>query len=213
MTSIDWDIDWRGAPEAGLTDGNTQVVMNQFPRWVGNLEMTMRDDFLRSWRAHRWQAQGRVGAYRIYMFDPLGFSAQVLLGRAAVAGGIPFSTGETFSTGMGFAPNVYLEAEAASAGDTCVTVSCSEADLVPVPGQIMSVGDWPFGVVSVESTGATQYRLGVQMPLRADIADGDLVSCLATGLFEVDDDLAGAAPYGKLNSSTFNIAFREVLNR
>ncbi|KAB2539655.1 hypothetical protein AL035_17750 [Salipiger aestuarii] len=214
VTSIDWDIDWRGAPEAGLTDGNTQVVMNQVPRWVGHLDMTMRDDWLRSWRAHRWQAQGRVGIYRLYMFDPLGFNLQAIVGRAVAETGIPFATGERFSSGSGFSPNVYLEAAAAaSAGDTYVTVTCTDADLVPAPGQIMSAGDWPMGVVSVEANGDDTYTLGIQMPLRADMAAGDLVSCMATGLFEVDDDLAGAAPYGKLNRSAFSVSFREVLNR
>lgn len=211
---IDWDIDWRGQPGNDRTDGSTQVVFDAFPRWIGTLDLVLARDLARQFRAMRWQAQGRVGIYRLYMVDPMGFNLQAAVGGEAIAAGVPFSSGARFSTGQGFHPStVVLTSAAAEAGASEVQVTTADPTLVPVPGQIMSAGDWPFAVTAVSENGGNIYTLSVQMPLREEIASGAMVNCVASGLFEVSDDLAGALSYDTTLVGRSSISFREVLNR
>jgi hypothetical protein len=213
-TSIEWDIDWRGQPPSDRTDGSTQVVFNAFPRWVGSLDLRLTRDFVRHWRALHWAAQGRVGIYQIPMFDPVGFDQVGYFGKSYVRSGVPFSSGQRFSSGYGFAANATVEASApASIGASEITVKTTDADLVPRVGQIMSANDWPMGITSVTDNGDDTYTLGIQMPLRAAISSGDLVRCMARGLFEVANDREGSPVYDIRKLSETSITFREVLSR
>ena len=56
---FDWDIEWRGQPASDRTSGNTQIVYNAFPRWVGSPQVLLRNEQIRTWRAFRASAQGR----------------------------------------------------------------------------------------------------------------------------------------------------------
>ncbi|HBT01659.1 MAG TPA: hypothetical protein DEB47_17785 [Citreicella sp.] len=214
MIQFDWAIDWRGSPSADATSGFTQTVFNAFPRWVGTVGVTLSYGWIGHWRAAMWAGQGRAGIYRLPMIDPAIFNRASVLTAAQMAQGNPFSTGSYFSTGSGFDPGPFIPAtEAAAAGATEIRVTTANAALVPVPGQILSADDWPMGVTYVVPEDSNVYRLGIQMPLRAAIAEGAPVRLVAMGRFEVLDDLAGRTPYGFQPSSTPSISFREVLTR
>ena len=81
MAQVNWDIDWRGQPSAERSDGSTQVVNNAFPRWVGSPRVVLNSGQLAQWRAIRWQAQGRLGIYRVFMVDPHVFNRRAHASR------------------------------------------------------------------------------------------------------------------------------------
>lgn len=202
---MNWDIDWRGQGAGETTGGNTQVVFNAFPRWIGQPEVFLHGAEITQWRAIRAQAQGLLGIYRVEMIDPLGFTDPM------IGSTIPFSTGQTFSTGQGFAYSPFVTAMVdVPAGASEIVVTATAA---PVVGQIMSHKDWPFVITYVTPEGGSYYRLGVQMPLRAAITAGDLLDLRAFGLFEVTEGAAGNPAYGASRVSTISLSFREVLNR
>lgn len=202
--NISWDIDWRGQSVGDTTAGNSQVVFNAFPRWVGQPEIMLVRSQITRWRSIRAQAQGMLGIYRIAMNDPLGFD-DPLLGTS-----INYSTGQTHSTGQGFAYDPFVTAAAdAAAGATVVRVTGDR----PNVGQIMSHDYWPFQVTYVDDLGSDTYDLGIQMPLRAAIASGDLIQSRGVGLFEVTEGNPGNPVYGVNRVSTVQLNFREVLSR
>lgn len=211
---VDWDIDWRGSPTSEATSKFRQTVFNEFPQWVGSLELSFPPEFIGHWRALRWAAEGRAGIWRVPMIDFAIFNRGKVYGGVLSEKGIPFATGQRFSSGYGFdISSEAITAAAASAGSTRVDIFLSDLALVPSPGQIISANDWPMGVVSVEDIGAGVHRLGIRMPLREAIASGDRVKLVGEGLFEVLEDMAGRATYGLNMVSTPSISFREVLNR
>ncbi len=214
LAQAEWSIDWRGSPTAEATSSFTQTVFNAFPRWVGTLGLLVRRDMVGQWRAAMWAGQGRAGIYRVPMIDPATFNRLAVLSAQQAAQGNPFSTGAYFSTGAGFDAGPFIPAtEAAAAGSTEIRVTATDAALVPVAGQILSADDWPMGVTYVLPEGDGVYRLGIQMPLRAAIAEGAPVRLVAMGRFEVLDDLSGQPVYGASPISTASLKFREVLNR
>ena len=214
VTQVDWSIDWRGSPTAEATNGFRQVVYNQFPQWVGTIALTLTGARLGRWRAAILSGQGRAGIFRLPMIDPALFRRAAVLTAAQLAQGTPFSTGARFSTGAGFDPGPFIAAaEAAEAGASEIRVTTARPELVPVPGQILSADDWPMAVTSVVPEEGSIYRLGIEMPLRAAIAEGDPIRLVAMGRFELLDDLAGRVPYGLSPVSTPTISFREVLTR
>ena len=213
VTDVDWTIDWRGSPTSDATSGFTQTVYNAFPRWVGSLQMRLPGKMIGHWRAALWAGQGRAGIYRLPMIDRAVFNRAAVLSAAQAAQGNPFSTGNYFSTGSGFDAGPFVPAAAAAAGTDETRVTTANPALVPVAGQIISADDWPMGVTYVVPEDGNVYRLGIQMPLRAAIAEGDPIRLVAMGRFEVLDDLAGRAAYGLDLVSTPSISFREVLTR
>ena len=214
VIEVDWTIDWRGSPTSDATSGFTQTVYNAFPRWVGSMQMRLPKNMIGPWRAAMLAGQGRAGIYRLPMVDEAVFSRAAVLTAQQIAHGNPFSTGSYFSTGSGFDAGPFIPAtEAAAMGATEIRVTIATAALVPVLGQIISADDWPMAVTYVVPEGAGVYRLGIQMPLRAAIAEGAPIRLVAVGRFEVLDDLAGRAAYGLDLVSTPSISFREVLTR
>lgn len=209
---VEWDIDWRGQAVGERTDGVTQVVQNAFPRWIGSPDIIAGRALLGQWRGARWQAQGRVGVYRLPMYDPAIFNPSQVNG-AMVGKGMPFSTGQRFSTGVGFAysPGVTATA-AASPGDSVISITFGAPELRPQPGQIMSADDWPFGVTAVTETDAGQADLSV-VRLKAAIAVGDRLDLVGCGRFEAVDDATGRVIYGGDLTSRFSFHFQEVLVR
>ena len=148
------------------------------------------------------------------MIDEAVFSRAKVLSLAQITRGVPFSTGAYFSTGAGFDAGPFIAAaEAAEVGASEIRVTTTTAALVPVLGQILSADDWPMAVTHVVPEDGNVYRLGIQMPLRAAIAQGDPIRLVAMGRFELLDDLAGRAAYGLDLVSTPTISFREVLTR
>lgn len=209
---VEWDIDWRGQSVGERTDGVTQVVHNAFPRWVGLPDLIVGRALLGRWRATRWQAQGRVGVYRLPMYDPALFNP-FAVNPTLLASGLPFSSGERFSTGLGFAyaPAVTATATAA-AGDTVISIAYAAPELRPSPGQIMSAKDWPFGVTAVTDTGPGQADLTV-VRFNAAISAGDLLDLVGWGHFEAVDDVTGRLVYGSDLTARFSFHLQEVLVR
>ncbi|WP_372570360.1 hypothetical protein [Ruegeria jejuensis] len=209
--SFDWDIDWRGQPASDRTSGNSQVVYNAFPRWVGSPQILLRKEQIRNWRAFRATAQGRVGIYRIRLCDPVGFGLSET-GAGIGSKGVPFSTSTFFSADVGFAydPKATVNI-AADAGSEQLTIT--SPDVAPKVGQIMSYDDWPFQVTTVRTTGADTYSIGIQMPLRSAITAGESVSLAGIGRFEAVEDGMGNPTYGAAHVSTPRLQFREVLTR
>lgn len=188
--NCDWDIDWRGQGVGSANGGNTQVIYNRFPRWVGTPRLLLYGAELAEWRAIRAQAQGYVGIYRLPMIDPIGFNDPALL----ISAFVPVATANL----------------AANAGATTITVN---ADVAPNPGQIMSANDWPFVVTTVSDLSGGVYELGVQMPLREAIAVDDEINMQGVGRFEAIEENMGNPAYTASRVATISLAFREVLAR
>lgn len=201
---VDWDIDWRGQGLGENTSGGSAVVFNRFPRWVGAPSVFLDGAALAQWRGIRAMAQGRVGLYRLPMVDPVGF-------EAASEDELPFADGTSFASGAGFAAEALgLAALPAEAGAEQIRV---EADVAPRIGQIMSHGFWPFTVTWVQQVSAGVFDLGIQMPLRGEMAAGDLIRLEGVGLFEAIEDGMGRVSYGLDRIAQIKLNFREVLNR
>ncbi len=204
---VDWDIDWRGQGLGENTGGGSSTVFNRFPRWVGSPGVYLKGDAIAQWRAIRATAQGRVGIYRLPMLDPVGFDC----GPAAHAD-VPFSNGVSFATGNGFAVEPLCFA-ALSAERGADQIRVSGAAVAPRIGQIMSQGHLPFMVTWVSEVAAGVFDLGIQMPLRQDVAAGDPIQLEGKGLFEVVEGGAGRSSYGVTRLTQVKLNFREVLSR
>lgn len=208
-TDFSWDIDFRSAKLDQDLDGGDEVQLSSFPRWIGSPTLVLSDHEIAAFRAIRWHAMGRAGVYRIRMFDPI---MAVPLGPD---NGVPFSTGERFSTGKGFAFDpFYTCTKAASIGADVLRVSVPADGPAPRPGQIVSdQSDWPIGITSVTQVSGTQYDLTVKPNLRAAIASGDQISMEATGRFVSLGDTVGNPSFGTSLVSRPKLEFREYLLR
>ncbi|PXW78207.1 hypothetical protein BZA02_11110 [Ruegeria sp. P4] len=206
FVEVDWDIDWRGQSNGDTTGGNSAVVFNKFPRWIGSPSLFLDADAMAMWRTVRAQAQGRLGIYKLTMIDPVGFDgdrSQQPLG---------FAGGGLFASGAGFAHDPLCFADSdAPAGATRIVISGAEHR--PRPGQIMSHQMWPFVVTSVEERAGDVCALEIQMPLRVAIAKGDPIRLQGQGLFEAVEEGMGRSSYGLAMVSRPRLNFREVLNR
>ncbi len=202
---VDWDIDWRGQGLGENTGGGSSTVFNRFPRWTGAPSMFLEGAELAQWRGIRAMAQGRLGIYRLPMVDPIGFGG-------ASSTEQPFANGSSFATGSGFAAEPLCFA-ALSAERGADQIRVSGAAVAPRIGQIMSQGHWPFMVTWVSEVAAGVFDLGIQMPLRQDVAAGDPIQLEGKGLFEVVEGGAGRSSYGVTRLTQITLNFREVLNR
>jgi hypothetical protein len=214
QASVEWDIDWRGQSAGERTDGSSGVIHNEFPRWVGAPSLKLRAELMARWRAIRWQAQGRVGLYRVPMLDPAIFRPGMTAPSPDWVGdGVPFAAGQRYSVGSGFDYVPWVAAAAAAtACDTSVIVSVPDAQHLPRVGQILSHDDFPFGVAGVISLGGGDYQLEVAR-LWSNIAVGDQISLIGTGLFELVSGDTGRPVYGNEMVATFSVQWQEVLAR
>ncbi len=205
FTTAEWDIDWRGQGLGDTNQGVSKTVVNALPRWVGSPSVVLTPDMIGHWRGIRAHAQGMVGVYRIQMVDPVVYEDERFLQS------LTWSNGQTFSAGKGWAFDPTCAApEAAARGAEEITISSPER---PRVGQIMSHDLWPFAVTWVEVGAADTYRIGVQMPLRSDIAVGDRIKLRGEGLFEATDESMGNPAYGLDRVSRPRLSFREWINR
>lgn len=212
---MSWDIDWGGQGLGQSNAGNGQIVVNRFPRWIGQPQIFLHREQILAWRAVRAQAQGRVGLYRVPLTDPLGFKrTDTGASAATIETGLPFAGGAYFSDDTGWAYEPFVTAsEAVSAGATEIRI-----DTAPVPGfapkigQIMSHDDWPFQVQSVIDAGSGLYDLTVQMPLRKAIAAGEVIHLGAWGIFEASEG-SGNPGYAPSLVSRPTLEFTEALRR
>ncbi|SLN36500.1 hypothetical protein AQS8620_01296 [Aquimixticola soesokkakensis] len=209
VASIEWDIDWRGQSAGSANDGSSQLVYNRFPRWVGAATLTLHGDAARQWRAIKASAQGRVNIYRVPMFDPLnGGPATPTEFRPS---GVPFSTEENFSNGLGFeyAPFVRVVTGCAAGA---AEIHVEEVSGPVRVGSHLSINDWPFIVTWRDENGDGTVILGVTL-LRVTLAVGDQIEMRAHGLFAADSDDMGRMPYGGSRAYAPALNFTEYLNR
>lgn len=208
--SVNWDIDWRGRGLGDTTDGVTRTMYDGFPRWTGSPQVVLTADTIRQWRAVRATAQGRRSIYRIEMVDPVGFRPQET-----------GASDRTIRDGTAFGPDVSfryapfaLAVGTHGKGAEEIRVDAAPCNgVAPKIGQIMSHDDWPFTVTWVQPVSGTVYDIGVQMPLRAAIRDGDFVLMRGVGRFEAADEGMGNPSYGPASFSRPRLSFREVLAR
>jgi len=202
---FNWDIDWRGqAPRARL-NGTSEDVLSAFPMWVGSPVISLRREQILTWRAIRASAQGRANLYRVRMCDPLGRS-----GASSDLDGIPFSTEEPFSNGLGFEYRPFCRAVGAVTRGSETMVLAGDA---PKVGQMISHDDWPYVVTSVLTQGDGTHLVGFQMPLYANIPDDDPVFLDGRGLFEASDSDMGAVPYSATSHTRARLSFRQYITR
>lgn len=238
--TFNWDIDWRGQSSSDTTAGTTQVVYNQFPRWVGTPSYFIKPEEIGRWRALRAKVQGRRNVWRVKLGDPAVFS-EGNLNTALSSVGLPWSSAggtadlhkeddddllqenndkiliEDFqdvswsnSKNWSYVANMVVAADY-PAGSTFITVDITTEGVAPVLGQIMSHNDWPFLVTSVEQTSGNIYTIGVQMPLREAVTEGSQIKYIGTGLFEALTDTEGNPAYNDVGFSRPQFKLREWL--
>lgn len=189
ITDISWDIDWRAQSAGTATSGRRGILLGKLPRWVGTLRFVTWEERLAAWNAMRWAGRGPLAVYRVRMIDGVTSGAP-----DSVAAG--FADGSSFSDGAGFAaPAAVPVVGDVVAGATEIVVDETGAPRPIAVGQILSFDDWPFAVTWREPV-AGGVRLGVEMPVRRPMSDGDLLRLEGTGLFELVDPAKGAAEYG-----------------
>ncbi|AKO96833.1 hypothetical protein MALG_01657 [Marinovum algicola DG 898] len=215
LLEVDWDIDWRAQGLRDSADGVSTAVINRFPRWSGSPRVVLSGERLRAWRAIRAEAQGLVGLYRVPMVDPVGYRPQAAAEAAGIAAtGVPFSTGEVFSHGQGFAFDpVALATAGFAAGAREITLDTATAGGFPKVGQILSHDDRPFMVTAILATSGTECTIRIQLPLRADLPAGGRVQMQARGIFQAAEQQMGNPSYGRDQVSRVRLSFQEVLNR
>ncbi|MGI3169981.1 hypothetical protein ACRARG_12550 [Pseudooceanicola sp. C21-150M6] len=212
QTEFNWQIDWRGQESGVSIGGNPLGVVNAFPRWIGEPQMTLHNDLVRRWRAIIGQAQGRLGVFRLPLIDPIGFDWQAAAG-ALSPNGAQIGNGEYLTTGNGIAyVPMALAVGAVAAGATEFRIDVSPCGIAPVDGQIMSAEDWPFQVTWTQPVSGTLYDIGV-VRLATAIEDGGVINMQGHGRFEMRDESQGMASYGPDRHSTPSLAVQEVLRR
>lgn len=212
QTDMNWRIDWRGQESGTTIGGNPIGVVNAFPRWIGEANLSLHRDAVRRWRAVVGQAQGRLGVFRLPINDPVGFNWKGAAGALA-ANGAQLDNDQYLTTGNGIAyVPMALAVGSVSAGATEFRVDVSPCGIAPVDGQIMSADDWPFMVSWVQPVSGTLYDIGVQR-LATSIEDGGVINMQGHGRFEMRDEGQGNAAYGPDRHSTPTLAVQEVLRR
>lgn len=204
MTGFDWDIDWRTQPAGENTAGTNGALSVGFPVWVGSLSAVLPGEFILQWRAVRAKARGRLGLYRIEIYDPL---------VPVPIAGQPWADGETWDGGGLWGGNSFWTfAVAAARGDTTIKVTVADPMPVPVAGQIISHEDWPTIVTSAVLE-AGVWDLTISRPLVVAAAVDDHISIRPTGIFEAVNDTTGNPEYGPDRVSRPVLELREYLNR
>jgi hypothetical protein len=200
----DWHIDWREQGE-DRQSGRVGIVLGHFPRWVGAPRLTLKGDALRTWHALHATARGRTGLWRVPMVD-----------RSAAAPGVfgqvGFAGGALFDDGAGFAAPPQLVCVGGAPAGAVELVLAADAEVPdPQPGQIISHDDWPARVTWVAPEDGGTLRVGVEMPLRVPVADGDLIDMQGTGIFRTRDRGAGRMATGLGGRSEPQVFFEEWL--
>lgn len=184
VSAVNWDIDWREQSTGAAVSGRRGISLSNLPRWVGTPSLWFYQEAIGKWRAHRLSARGMTGIFRLPMIDPAVFHHPDL-------DALPFSDDALFGDDTGFANELEVRCpDGAAAGATEIVVDLSTTTGTIRQGQIMSHGDWPFCVVSID--GGT---LTIEPPLRRAIPAGDLILLRGRGLFEMVQARTGATGY------------------
>lgn len=208
---FDWDIDWREQVLPDAVGGVTQTVYSQFPRWVGAPRLVLGPADLRAWRAARWHGGGMNAIYRLPMKDPAGTHIAELSGYSAA--GLPFSTGERFSTGQGFEFRPFVTTTAtAAAGATSILVDDSAHSGYPKAGAIVDFDYWAYGITSRVTEGAA-VRLTVAPALRTAIPSGSVINLAPYIYCEAAEAGTGRVGYDLTRVSRPTVSLREWINR
>ena len=174
--SCDWDVQWGGQSAGGDTGGGDQTVINRFPRFVGAPSVVLPPEMVGLFRALRAQAEGRVGAWRVPMVDPV--SAQM--------------PGNWRSDLAALQAGTYVEPRpkvicvgAVAAGASSLVVNEVAAPFPVRVGAFLSYADWPMIVTGRSGSGAA-VTLTIKM-LRVAIPAGAEIDLCARGLFVAAD--------------------------
>lgn len=215
LSTVEWDIDWRGQSTSEFNSGITRTVHRGFPRWIGNSSFSLYRSDIAIWNAIRDTAQGRWGMYKIRMVDVASFNLYDVGTTTEIEQGKQTDEGNYFSNGYGteYEPFALADAAASAGADEIRVDTTSCGGLVPAQGQIMSHNWWPFRVSWVRPVSGNVYRLGVQMPLREAIADGQVILMRGVGLFEAAEEATGVAGYGTDRFTRAQMRLVEVIGR
>lgn len=203
-TGFDWDIDWRTQPTGEATDGTEGVLSVGFPRWIGTLALVLPPDLILQWRAVRAKARGRIGLYRVEIYDPL---VPVPMDGKPWFNGEPWNNGEPWS-GTPF----WNFAQAQARGDSTVRLTVPAPMPDPVAGQIISHEEWPTRVTrAIYEDGA--WTVEIDRPLIVAAASGDPICLRPIGIFEAVSDTSGNPSYDLDRVSKPTLELREYLRR
>lgn len=206
VTGVNWDIDWREQGTGASLAGTSNVLIGRLPRWVGDLPLHLPATLVGQWNAHVAHGRGRLAVFRLRLIDPA-----VNAHQAGTA--LPFSTGATFSSGVGWAhwPFALCPSGAAAGAEEIVLDETGISPAIAV-GQILSHDCRPFRVTWRMDEGGGLVRLGIEMPLRAAIAANDPVELVGEGYFEPVEP-APAASYERRRVARPVLRLQEWLGR
>lgn len=203
-TSYTWDIDWRGQSAGGDTGGGAQIVINRFPRWIGQPTFVLRRAAIPAWRALRARVRGRQNAWRVPMPDPVTMPWR----RDAEWA----SDWAAWQAGRLVEDRPQIPAAAtAAAGSATLTVDETAAPAPVAIGAVLSYGDWPFIVTGRSGAGAAAV-LEVEM-LRTAIPAGGLIDLVARGVFLAAEDGIGNPAYDHRPTARAEMSFIEWITR
>lgn len=216
--SVDWDIDWGDQFTSATNESSRQVFFSRFPKWVGSPSVSFHHANIGIWQAIKSQAQGRSALYRIRLINPAAYDITEGSGGSFKKSGVPFSGGAKFETGKGFELDPLARVSGTvSKGAEQMRIDTTHAGVAPRLGQIMSHGaghnNYPFMVTGVSHVSGNLYDIGVQMPLRAALADGDAIRMRGVGLFEAAESFTNNTSYDPTRSAQMTLRFTEFINR
>lgn len=184
--NCDWDVDWTSL-SVGQSLVSEQTVIGRQPAWVGRPKIDLRRELIPAFRALRARVRGRVNAWRVPMFDPLG-KAQSHVGWEAEFAA--YLSGDYVETN----PTVPCIGGAA-AGATTITVNDKGPNGPVKVGSFISANDWPVIVTARAPSGANTV-LTVEPFVRRTIAANAPIDLFARGVFISASDMDANPAYG-----------------
>lgn len=161
--------------------------------------------------------QARGGLFRVPVFysPQLATDATIAANEAAYAAGIPFSTGEYFSTGYGFAyaPFVKLAANALE-GSIQAVLDVSAHPTALTYGKVFGLGRSVHHVDDIEFDG-TEALVTLRTPLRRDytVAADECVTLRPRMIGKIDNPSSLVSPFRDMGHTTpGEITMTEVID-
>ncbi|MGL4309804.1 MAG: hypothetical protein ACRCSU_04900 [Paracoccaceae bacterium] len=200
---INWDIDFGGQSAGADAGGGDQVVVNQFPRFVGQPTLILPQAMIGHFRAIRARARGRQNAWRVPMVDPVSHQSGGDDWRRQFAAWVSGTYAEPRPT--------VTAVVAASAGATTLQINETALRHPVRVGSFLSYADWPF-IVTGRSGNDAAVTLQVEM-LRTAIPAGGLIDVNARGLFIQTDQMAGNPSFALNRPAEAQMSFSEWITR
>lgn len=218
LTPVEIGIDhaWNSRDGGAGLNGVTQIVSPLSGLWEMSVTFSQaREAKNRAYRATKMKMKGRFGWVRFAIFDP--FRVRFAdAGWPEPSGGIPFSDGEFFSDGSGFAsPDITTTVGAAGLlGAEEVALNADMMNDALGVGHFFSIDDYLHLVTGIGPLVGSSRTYEIGPPLRADVTVGDEVKIgRPTILCRLADDRSGAIRmrFGRFGEPSME--FVEVLER